>query len=227
VNLLFVHGAGCLSDVFDAQVSGFPNAYAIALPGHGAPGGCTTIGEFADAVTSYVQERRLDDVVVCGHSMGGAIALELALRGSRWIRAVVAIGSGSRLRVSPEILAGLSADFPATRRRIARLLFGDPSPGRLTAAEAAMIAVGADQTRDDFLACNAYDATERLGSIAVPLLALTGERDVMTPPKYAQFLADRVPGGQVRILGGAGHLAMVDRPAQVNAELRAFVTTLA
>jgi pimeloyl-ACP methyl ester carboxylesterase len=225
MTLLFVHGAGCTRDIFAEQLAAFPDAHAIALPGHGAPGGCTSIEGFADAVSSNVGERNLRDVVVCGHSMGGAVALELALRRSAWLRAVVLIGSGSRLRVSGEILTGLQTDFSATTHRIAMLLFADPTPERVTMAQAMLASVGPRQTLDDFTACNAYDATERLESVDVPLLALTGDRDVMTPPKYARFLADRVPNAKVRILDGAGHLAMLERPAQTNAELRAFVTS--
>jgi pimeloyl-ACP methyl ester carboxylesterase len=45
----------------------------------------------------------------------------------------------------------------------------------------------------------------------------------MTPPKFAQALADRVPGAKARIVGQAGHLAMAERPDEVNEALRAFV----
>jgi pimeloyl-ACP methyl ester carboxylesterase len=86
-----------------------------------------------------------------------------------------------------------------------------------------MLSVGRTQTIRDFRACNAFDVSERLGSLKVPMLAITGAADVMTPPKYAQFFADRVPGATARILPDAGHLAMVEHPHETNAEIRAFV----
>jgi len=89
-----------------------------------------------------------------------------------------------------------------------------------------MRAVGAAQTLRDFRACDAFDRIERLGEVSLPLLALTGEQDVMTPPKFAQALADRVPGAQARIVPQAGHLAMVERPGDVNEALRAFVNQI-
>ena len=89
-----------------------------------------------------------------------------------------------------------------------------------------MLEVGATTTIADFRACDAFDATDRLAGLALPLLALTGEQDRMTPPKFAAFLADRVPGAEARILPGAGHLAMVERPDETNAALSAFVDRL-
>ena len=60
--------------------------------------------------------------------------------------------------------------------------------------------------------------------LGVPLLAVTGDRDVMTPPKFAQWLADRVPGAAARIVAGAGHLVMIERPAETNAAIRVPAT---
>ena len=226
MTLVFVHGAGCTPDVFVEQLSAFPDARAVALPGHDAPGSQTTIDGFTDAVVDAIDAAGWEDIVLCGHSMGGAIAIELAIRAHPAVRAVVAIGSGSRLRVNQELLTGLRSDFGATSRRVAAWMFAEPTPERLEYSTRMMARVGPVQTLADFVACNAFDATDRLGSIALPFLAIVGETDVMTPPKYARLLGDRVPGAQVRILRGAGHLAMLERPAEANAALRAFVTTL-
>ena len=155
--------------------------------------------------------------------MGGAVALTLAIRHDPRVRAVALLGSGARLRVAPSILEDLERDFPATCRSLAGYFFAEPTPERIAGAVALMERVGAPQMMRDFRACDAFDATSDLSAIAVPLLALAGEHDVMTPPKYAEFLASRVPGALARILPGAGHLAFVERPAETNDALRAFV----
>lgn len=224
--LVFIHGAGCTGEVFAAQSAAFPGSVALTLPGHTTPGAPTSIAEFADAVASELQERDLTDVILAGHSMGGAVALEVALRKQPRVGALAILASGSRLRVAPAMLDALAADFDAATRTLAGYFFAEATPARVDAAVAMMHAVGLEQTRRDFLACNAFDVTERLGEIAVPLLAITGDRDVMTPPKYAQALADRVPGAAARILPGAGHLAIVEDPGNTNDALRTFVTYL-
>jgi 3-oxoadipate enol-lactonase len=106
------------------------------------------------------------------------------------------------------------------------VFFAAPSPAMIESSVTEMLQVGQAQTIADFRACDAFDATERLANLALPLLALTGEQDRLTPSKFAAFLADRVPGAEARILPEAGHLAMVERPDETNAALRAFVDRL-
>jgi len=224
MRLVFVHGAGCTGAVFHEQIAVLDDAIALTLPGHTTPGEPDSIEAFADAVARELSQREIADAVVCGHSMGGAIVLELALRHDPRVRAVVMLGSGARLRVAPAIFEGLERDFEAAAREIQRLSFASPTPERINAAAQVMIAVGQAQTLRDFHACDAFDRISRLQEVNLPLLALTGEQDALTPPKYAQALADRVPTAAARILTGAGHLVMVERPADVNDALRSFVT---
>src|SRR5262249_30194131 len=101
--LLFIHGAGSTPAVFARQLEAFPGALAPALPGHGAPGEAASIAAFADAVADLLERDDLRDVVLAGSSMGGAIALELALRQDPRVSGVVLLGSSGKLRVAPGI----------------------------------------------------------------------------------------------------------------------------
>lgn len=223
---VFIHGAGCTGEVFAAQREAFDDALVLTLPGHTTAGAPASIAEFADYVAKELDEQAIDDAVLAGSSMGGAIALELALRAHPRVRALALLGGGAKMRVAPAIFESIERDFDAAARTIAGYLYADPTPERLTFSTRMILAVGQAQTARDFAACNAFDVTERLGELRLPILALTGERDVMMPPKFGQFIADRVPGAQARILPGAGHLAMVERPADTNDALRTFVTQI-
>jgi len=225
IELFFIHGSGCDAGVFSPQLAAFPSAYATTLPGRGPTNSTRTetVAQFADAVAEELRTRRQRSVVLCGSSMGGAIALELALRKHPCIRALALIGSGAKLRVAPALLASLQSDFPGAARSLATRFFAGPTPERVEPAVDALLRVGQAQTLRDFRACDAFDVTERIGALSVPLLAIVGEQDVLTPPKFSQWLADRVGGAAARILPGAGHLAMIERPAETNAALRAFV----
>lgn len=224
MNLLFIHGAGFTGDVFALQRQVFRDAHAPNLPGHQAPGSASSIEEFGEFVVRYIEEQRLDNVVLCGHSMGGAIALEVALSGAVPVEGILLIGASARMAVSQAFLAGLATEFDRTARTICEALFASPTEADVQRALRSMRRVGPEQTLRDFEACDAFDVRERLGELRVPLLAVTGEADTMTPPKYAQALVDRVPGAESRIIPGAGHLPMAERPEETNGTIAAFLS---
>ena len=223
---VFIHGAGCTGAVWDAQRRAFPESVAPTLPGRNGTGTPDTIEAFADAIERELENHEVHEAILCGNSMGGAIALQVALRQNPRVRGLVLLDSGAKLRVAREIFEGLEDDFPAASRMLAGLFFANPTPERIEGVIAMMAGVGQAQTIRDFHACDAFDASARLAGITVPTLALVGDKDVLTPPKFAQFIADRVPGAQARILADTGHLAMVENPAETNAALRAFVTKI-
>ena len=211
---------------FSAQRSAFANALMPNLPGHGEPGSCRSIACFGDAVVALLDRSNAQRTVLCGNSMGGAIALDVALRNDPRIAGIALLGSGARLRVAPAILAGLAHEFEPTIAMLAGLMYAHPTPGQTAAAIDSMRAVGPEQTLADYRACDVFNVTDRLPEISVPVLAITGADDRMTPPKYAEFVAGRVARGSVRILSDCGHLAMVEAPAEVNALLADFVHSL-
>lgn len=223
MTLVFIHGAGFTGDVFAGQTVAFPGSHAPNLPGHLTPGEPKSVREFAEFIEDYVREHDLRDVVLCGHSLGGAIALQVALNREMPFRGLALLGSGARLRVAPAFLQGFESSFDETAREVASYFFADPTAERIAWAVGCMQEVGQAQVLRDFFACNAFDALESLGEIRVPVLALTGEADKMTPPRFAQTLAGRVPAAEARILSGAGHFLMVERPEETNDAIRTFL----
>ena len=104
MKLVFLHGAGNSSLSFYYQLRHFRNSKAIELPGHPTGKACTTIDGYLEWVRGFNAARRYKDVVLCGHSMGGAIALLYALRYPEELRGIILIGTGARLRVHPDYL---------------------------------------------------------------------------------------------------------------------------
>ncbi|MFN2450080.1 MAG: alpha/beta fold hydrolase [Candidatus Baltobacteraceae bacterium] len=224
MTLLFIHGAGFTGACFERQLRAFPGSQAPNMPGHCEPGAPASIEDLALSIAFYAAHNDLSEIVLCGHSMGGAIALHIALEQLLPLKGLVLLGSGARMRVAPAFLEGMKADFAGTAREMSAMFFAEPLPRLVDWAAATMLTVGAAQTRRDFEACNAFDVMERLGEIDLPLLALTGESDRMAPSKYAQTFADRVPGAQSRIIPDAGHFVMVERPEETNEAIATFLS---
>ncbi len=225
MTLVFVHGAGCTRDVFAHQVDAFAGSVALALPGNGVR--VQSIEDFAAAVADALRDADIAEAVLCGSSMGGAIALELALQRNPRVRALVLLGSGARLRVAPATLEALQADFPSASHAFAQHCFAQATPELVGTAVRMLEHRGQQQTLADLRACDAFDRIARLGEMHLPGLALNGRLDALTPPKYALLLGDRIPGAKVEIIEHAGHLAMLERPRETNAALYAFLDSLA
>ncbi|MEK7879821.1 MAG: alpha/beta hydrolase [candidate division NC10 bacterium] len=104
MKLVFVHGAGSSSLSFYYQLRHFRNSKALDLPGHPVAKPCTSIEGYVEWVRGFNAARRYKDVVLCGHSMGGAIGLLYTLRYPEELRGLILIGTGARLRVHPKYL---------------------------------------------------------------------------------------------------------------------------
>ena len=187
-------------------------ATCLALPGRGgdARPPCRTVAEMAAAVAHDVAARGLGRLVVAGHSLGGAIALELALLRPSWLAGVALISTGARLRVHPEILAAVAADDGEALAR-----WGLPWPAR--APVATHVA--------DWRAANDFDRMARLAEVGVPALVVVGTNDTLTPPKYADALARGIPGATLVVIEGAGHIVHEERPAALAGTLADFAET--
>ena len=79
---------------------------------------------------------------------------------------------------------------------------------------------------NDLRACDRFDVIERLGEIDVPVLAIVGTEDVMTPPKYSTFLEEHIPDASARIIDGGTHFVFAEYPDQVNQAIADFLDSL-
>jgi pimeloyl-ACP methyl ester carboxylesterase len=65
-----------------------------------------------------------------------------------------------------------------------------------------------------------------VGTIQVPTLVVCGSDDMLTPPKYADFLVDKIQGARVEIIDGAGHMVMIEKSHEFNSRVMDFLETL-
>jgi pimeloyl-ACP methyl ester carboxylesterase len=205
------------------------NLYALDLPGHGksdAAGGLQTIDAYADRVLDWMQAVGLSRAAFVGHSMGGAIALSLALHAPERVSGLGLVSTGARLQVNPDLLA--DAANATTFYKVVGLLnawsFGPEAPDRLVElARQRLAEVRPSVLYGDLLACNAFDVSEQIGKITSPTLVLSGTADRMVPMRNAQFIADSIPGAELVLIPQAGHMVMLEQPVVVAQALTSFL----
>jgi pimeloyl-ACP methyl ester carboxylesterase len=227
-SLLFIHGAGGTHRHWGGQLQGLQgvNRYALDLPGHGCSDGPgrTSIEGYADVILQFLDALGLARITLVGHSMGGAISQYLALDHSSRLERLVLVGSGARLRVLPSLLEGMLQNFPATVEAMLGWAYSEDAPSELVRlGQEEWLENDPQVVHDDFAACDVFDVMEKLGEIRCPTLVLCGEGDRLTPPKYAHYLRDHIPGATLTMIPHAGHMVMVEQPEAVNKTIEAFL----
>lgn len=231
--VVFIHGAGGTHLHWPPQARRISNyrIYALDLPAHGKSAGLGSqrVGEYARAVIDFLDAMKLNAAVMVGHSMGGGIALTLALGFPERVLGLGLIGTGARLRVAPQILESTSRaeTFPTAVNLINDLEFGPSVNPRLKElARQRMSEIRPTVLHGDFLACNEFDVINRLNEIHVPTLALCGAEDLLTPKKYSEYLHAQIADSQLVIIPDAGHMVMLEQPEVFTHTLTEFLDTI-
>lgn len=228
-DLVFIHGAGGNRAVWTYQSRRFSQHHrvvAVDLPGHGLSKERprATLAEYADYVRSVISTRFLSSPIVVGHSLGGAIALRMALDTPTEVGGLVLVGTGARLRVLPDFFAALREDSDKALSLIGRYAFSPQTPKELVAkALGEMKKRGPDLLIGDFAAGDGFDVTAEINRINAPTLVIVGRDDRLTPAEYSDYLSKHIPGAQLRVIDGAGHMVMLEQPDVFNSVLEAFV----
>jgi pimeloyl-ACP methyl ester carboxylesterase len=229
--VVFVHGAGGTHQHWLYQVRDLPHSptYALDLPGHGRSEGQgrVSIAAYGDWLVAFLDAIGADQAVLVGHSMGGAIVLDVTLRHAGRVAGLGLVATGARLRVAPAILDGIHQNPEAAVRLICDFAFGpETSPEMVRMGRRQMGAISPEVLHGDFCACDAFTVMDRLGEIAVPAFIVCGSQDHLTPSKYSVYLRDQISRSVLHLVEGAGHMVMVERPESVVEALSSFLDSL-
>jgi 3-oxoadipate enol-lactonase len=244
--VLLIPGLGYASWSFDRQVTGLSGAarvLAMDNRGTGAsdkPPGPYSIDQFAEDAFAVLEQRGAAPATVVGTSMGGYVALTLALRHPEAVSSLVltATTSGgpgsvgvpeSTLRnwaesapLGPEEFAratmpvslapGWCEEHPAEFEELLRLRLGSPTPFQAW--------------RSQFDACAAFlVAGLPGGALEQPTVIVHGTADRVVPFENAEHLAQRFPHASRVTMEGAGHLCWVERSDEFNEIVRNSLRT--
>jgi pimeloyl-ACP methyl ester carboxylesterase len=232
LTMALVHGAGENHLAWPAQLRRVDGvtAHALDLPGHGKSGGKgrSSVDGYAEVVRGFLDALNVERAVITGHSMGGAIAQQFALSYPVRTAGLILVATGAKLRVAPQILNGILTHTEATLDLVTRFAWGpNASEPMVQLGRAQMAETRPEVTAGDYAACDAFDVRERLGQITAPTLVIGGTADQMTPFKYAEFLAEKIPGARLAKIEGAGHMVMLEQPEQVARHVAQFLAAIA
>jgi pimeloyl-ACP methyl ester carboxylesterase len=227
MQLIFIHGSGGSKESWFYQTQHFKGSIALDLPGHPEGNLIPTIEGYVEWLHGAVKDAGYRQVVLVGHSLGGGIALMYALKYPQDLAGIITVGSGARLRVHPLTLEGLEKVIkdPGAENPLNNAYeLIDPELAAVLKHRATEN--GPAAALNDMKACDQFDLMDQIAQINVPTLALCGDQDVMTPPKYSQYLGSHLPDAKVVIIKGGTHMVFAEKPQEVNQAIEYFLQTL-
>ncbi len=230
--LVLIHGSGCSADSWRYQVDGLSRdlqIVAVDLPGHGgsAPVDHPSVERYAATVTGVLQQIGRRKVFLAGHSLGGAVALQIAFDHPELVKGLILVATAAYLDtmvLTPDVLLWALAALP---HKFKGMFFSD-----LVTKEA--LAIARDDVRrcsletvlGDFSASRNFDFRGRLGLLKLPTLILCGNDDLITPVRYSERLHQGIPGSALVLIEKAGHMLPLESPERVNIAIRKFVRAI-
>lgn len=249
--IVLLHGVTLAASIWNHQLGDLADRHRVvafdwrghgrSLPGTGGYG----LDLLADDLDLVLETLDLTRAVLVGHSMGGMAMMHFCRRNKQTLyRRVVGlvfqstaasdVASGPASGVfrlgrvfakqQPELAGKLYQAVPGDLGYAgARLGFGrNPSPLWIEQTRTLLAAMSPTAIARSTLALLDHDERKVLPSLELPALVLVGSSDLVTPPRQARDIADRIPGARLHEFDDAGHLLMLERREELANEVAAF-----
>jgi pimeloyl-ACP methyl ester carboxylesterase len=227
--LMLLHGLMGRMDHWDAQLDGLEDVcrpIALSLPIFDRAIERASIQALAAHVAAFLAAIDVPQAVVGGNSLGGHVALEMALAHPEQVTGLVLTGSSGLLE------RGFTRGVPhrpTTEYVRSRMLDVVHDPGLVTDSwvESVRAVVNDRASALRVLrfaqAAKRHTVADRLGEIAVPVLLVWGEDDRITPPDVALRFASLLPDAELALVPHCGHAPMLERPEAFNRLVRGWL----
>lgn len=236
--VLLLHGFGGDLDnwLFNADaLAEAATVYTLDLPGHGQSTktiGDPTVAGLARAVVSFMDAVKIDKAHLVGHSLGGAVAMDVARASKSRVRSLALISPAG---LGPDInMAYVDGFISASSRRdlkpVLENLFADGALVSRQMVDDLLKYKRLDGVGDALSALRngvfaggkqAVDLSGALKSSGVPALVIWGAEDKIVPASHAKAAA----GAKVEIIDGVGHMAQMEQAGKVNGLIKALIGT--
>jgi pimeloyl-ACP methyl ester carboxylesterase len=241
-DVLLIAGLGDPAEAWQPQLDGLSERYRVtAFDNRGV--GRTPLGEgrhlsaatMADDAAALLRALEVPSAHVAGFSMGSAIAQELALRHPEVVRSLVLVSTYDRpdalFRSQLNFWRWLAEIAPSEHAFFEAFFTWVYTPrahadGTVDQIVEEALAFPYQQSVEAFQAqvdvCLAHDTSDRLPQIAAPTLVLSGDLDLILPPRFGRSVAAEIPNARFEVMAGEAHQPFQEVPDEFNTRVEAF-----
>lgn len=214
--IVFVHGYMGAKGDWSHQVREFARDHRVLVfdhRGHGASDGpadesAYTVDRLVADTEGLIASAGFEDFHLVGHSIGGAVAQEIALRHPARVRSLVLCDTTDWFG-DHELPGGTSPFVPADLARTAACRAASMADAALRGTWSGLLSWGG--------------TSDRAHAIAARSLVLYGDRDASRIVEGSRRLAERIPNARTAVIRGAGHAPHRERPEDWNGAVRRFL----
>ena len=229
-NLLFIHGASSDSRVFLNVVENLSkkfNIVIIDLSGHGQSEGegYRNVVDHAFICGELLKRLDLGEWSLLGHSLGGAIGMAMGVYMPKLVESLILVSTGARLRVPESFLSAIekgSNNAQLNKEFLLNSIYDTSNRHLLDYLLTIMNDVDPVVVYKDWLAADSFDFTRRLKGLDFRALILCGDKDLLTPVKYHEFLNDEISSSQLAVISDCGHWPFVEKEPQFTEKINNF-----
>ncbi|MEM7463620.1 MAG: alpha/beta hydrolase [Pseudomonadota bacterium] len=237
--MVFIHGSGFnhLAWMLQTRAMAYDgwNVLAPDLPGHYLSKGEPLAGieDMAKWLLKAMEAVGCKQAVICAHSMGGLIALELARLKPDAVKAIIFVATANAIPVNKHLLDMAAANEEKAIASMIAWAHGEEAHlHENTWPGSSLIFNGIDIMRlnpagtlsVDLQSCNDYEhGIERAEQVECPTLCVFSKLDRMTPVKGGMALAKALSDNETIVLDNCGHSIPSERPRELNAAIRDFL----
>jgi 3-oxoadipate enol-lactonase len=239
--LILIHGLGDDHRAWRRTLPNLMLRYRVVLydlRGHGgttAGRGDGTLRQLGTDLASLMDAIGVDGAHIAGFSLGGTIAMRIAIDHPARVRGLVLVATSSRVgraaadwyRQRAEMVERRDPQIRDTLDRDTADVYAE-SPAELEAGllirrQATSDPRGYGNACAAMAALNAAPLDSELGQISAPTLIVASELDKHCPPKAAEIIAAGIKGSRLEVIPGAGHPIPVEKPGELAGSMNSFL----
>ncbi|WP_346297610.1 alpha/beta fold hydrolase [Geoglobus acetivorans] len=233
--LILVHGLGGCIEAWTAQLEDFAREFrviALDLRGFGMSDvpERISIEDFADDIHHLMDHLGIERATILGHSMGGIVCMEFYRKYPERVKSLILANTFHKLpeQVRKEFEQRLKIlEASPDMTQIARFISEISLYQKREELRELVETIIRKNNKDAYTAATSElakaDYESLLPNIRVPVLVITAEHDVTTPPAFGEAIARLVPGSTARRISNAAHLAMLENPDEFNSAVIEFL----